>query len=77
VNPSLEDRIGDVKKIYYMFYIWGFTSAFFMYIWLSHFFPAPETYVGETVHDDRGETEIERSDSVEKRSTPEVRQLYV
>ena len=35
-----------------MFYIWGFTSAFLTYCILSHFFPANETLIPETVHED-------------------------
>ena len=35
-----------------MFYIWGFTSAFAAYCLLSHFFPAKETLIPATIHDD-------------------------
>lgn len=35
-----------------MFYFWGYTSAFVVYITLSHFFPAPETHVPATIYED-------------------------
>jgi NCS1 family nucleobase:cation symporter-1 len=43
-----------------MFYIWGFTSAFTAYCLLSHFFPATETLIPATLHED-----VETMDGVE------------
>jgi len=50
VNPKLASGVGGAKYIYDMFYIWGFTSAFVTYVVLSHFFPATETLIPETIH---------------------------
>lgn len=52
VNPSLFGKVGGAQYIYYMFYIWGFCSAFLTYIVLSHLFPARETLIEKTIHDD-------------------------
>ncbi|KAK0750328.1 allantoin permease [Schizothecium vesticola] len=52
VNPSITPKIGDANKIYFMFYFWGYTSAFVVYTLLSHFFPAPETHISATIYDD-------------------------
>ncbi|KAK7187833.1 hypothetical protein DPSP01_010878 [Paraphaeosphaeria sporulosa] len=52
VNPSLQKSIGDAQKIYYMFYFYGFTSAFVVYCSLSHFFPPTSTIVSRVVYDD-------------------------
>jgi hypothetical protein len=46
-----------------MFYIWGFTSAFCAYCVLSHFFPATETLIPATIHED-----IETMNGVEYKS---------
>ncbi|RDW64137.1 hypothetical protein BP5796_10639 [Coleophoma crateriformis] len=52
VNPSLANSIGGAKYIYDMFYLYGFTSAFLTYTALSHFFPAHDTLIPATIHDD-------------------------
>jgi len=52
VNPSLKGKIGNAGKLYAMFYIWGFFSAFFVYSALGLLFPAPETMVPATIHED-------------------------
>ncbi|KAM0498364.1 hypothetical protein ACHAPB_006418 [Verticillium nonalfalfae] len=52
VEPSLKKSIGGADKIYYMFYFWGFTSAFVVYVVLSLVFPAKETLIPETIYDD-------------------------
>ena len=35
-----------------MFYIWGFTSAFLIYSVLGKLFPARETLIEATIHED-------------------------
>ena len=35
-----------------MNYLYGFTSASFVYWSLSHFFPAPNTVLGASIYDD-------------------------
>lgn len=50
VNPKVD--AGGAKYIYYMFYIWGFTSAFTSYSLLSHFWPDANTLIPETIHGD-------------------------
>lgn len=52
VDPSLAPSVGDANKLYYMFYFWGYTSAFVVYALLSHFFPAQETHIPATIYDD-------------------------
>lgn len=52
VNPELAPSVGGASKLYYMFYFWGYTSAFVVYALLSHFFPAPETQIPSTIYDD-------------------------
>jgi NCS1 family nucleobase:cation symporter-1 len=52
VNPSIVGKIGGAQYIYDMFYLWGFSSAFLVYITLSHFFPAEETLIPATIHED-------------------------
>lgn len=52
VNPSLQGSIGDAQKIYYMFYLYGFTAAFVVYCGLSYVFPPKETFVERGVYDD-------------------------
>lgn len=39
-------------KVYYMFYFWGYSSAFISYSLLSYFFPSPETMVEATIYED-------------------------
>jgi NCS1 family nucleobase:cation symporter-1 len=73
VNPSLTGKVGGAEKIYDIFYLWGFSSAFVIYCVLSHFWPATETLIPATIHED-----IEVMDGVEYKndglSTPtEVR----
>ncbi|KAG4418386.1 hypothetical protein IFR04_008453 [Cadophora malorum] len=50
VNSKID--AGGAKYIYYMFYIWGFTSAFTSYCLLSHFWPDANTLIPETIHGD-------------------------
>ncbi|CAG8974778.1 hypothetical protein HYALB_00000390 [Hymenoscyphus albidus] len=50
VNPKLE--VHGAQYIYNMFYLWGFTSAFLCYAILSHFFPATETIIPETIKEE-------------------------
>jgi NCS1 family nucleobase:cation symporter-1 len=52
VNPSIVGKIRGAQYIYDMFYLWGFSSAFVVYITLSHFFPAEETLIPATIHED-------------------------
>ncbi|KAM7217986.1 allantoin permease [Rhypophila decipiens] len=52
VDPKLAPSVGDANKLYYMFYFWGYTSAFVVYTLLSYFFPAPETHLPATIFDD-------------------------
>jgi NCS1 family nucleobase:cation symporter-1 len=52
VDPSILPHIGGAEKLYYMFYFWGYTSAFIVYAGLSHFFPAPETIIPATIYED-------------------------
>ncbi|EHK96439.1 putative Uncharacterized permease [Glarea lozoyensis 74030] len=47
VNSDL--KVGGAQYIYNMFYLYGFTSAFVVYAALSHFFPATETLIPETI----------------------------
>ncbi|KAH8689069.1 putative allantoin permease [Talaromyces proteolyticus] len=51
VNPSIQLSAG-IRHIWEMNYLWGFSSAFFLYCVLSHFFPAKETLVKEAIHGD-------------------------
>jgi NCS1 family nucleobase:cation symporter-1 len=52
VNPALANKIGGSGKIYDMFYLWGFSSAFVIYVVLSKIFPAEETLIPATIHED-------------------------
>jgi len=52
VNTTLLGSIGGSDKIYDMFYLWGFFSAFVIYSVLSKVFPAKETLIPETIHED-------------------------
>ena len=52
VTPGLKGKIGNADKLYAMFYIWGFTSAFVIYSVLGKVFPAPETLIEVTIHED-------------------------
>ena len=52
VNPSLAKSIGNAGKIYDIFYLWGFTSAFVIYCGLSKLFPASETLIPASIHED-------------------------
>lgn len=52
VNPKLLPGIGGAYKIYTFFYIWGFTSAVVIYSALGLLFPAPETMIPATIHED-------------------------
>lgn len=51
VNPKLQKSVGDGVKVYYFFYLYGFTSAFVVYIALSHFFPASETLIEASIYE--------------------------
>jgi NCS1 family nucleobase:cation symporter-1 len=50
VNPSVQ--IGGAAYIYDIFYLYGFTSAFVVYAGLSWAFPARETLIPESIHED-------------------------
>lgn len=52
MNPDLLPSIGGAYKIYAFFYIWGFTSAFVIYSALGLIFPATETTIPATIHED-------------------------
>ncbi len=52
VNPDLASQIGGAQKLYYMFYFWGYSSAFVVYSLLSYFWPAEDTMVAHTILDD-------------------------
>jgi len=52
VNPSLTNKIGGAGKIYDMFYIWGFSSAFLFYCILSKIWPAQETLIPAAIYGD-------------------------
>jgi NCS1 family nucleobase:cation symporter-1 len=52
VNPSLTATVAGAVKIYDIFYLWGFFSAFAVYSLLSIVFPAAETLVPATVSGD-------------------------
>jgi NCS1 family nucleobase:cation symporter-1 len=52
VDPSLKASIGGADKLYYMFYFWGYTSAFVVYAALSYFFPAEETKIPAAIYED-------------------------
>jgi NCS1 family nucleobase:cation symporter-1 len=49
VNPSLTTEVGGAMKIYDMFYLWGFFSAFLVYSLLSTAFPATQTLIPATI----------------------------
>ncbi|KAM0331309.1 hypothetical protein ACHAQA_002979 [Verticillium albo-atrum] len=80
VAPSLRASIGGADKIYFMFYFWGFTSAFVVYVVLSYVFPAKETLIPETIYDDgdviegmrRAEGRSGDSDSAHEKSNIDV-----
>jgi len=76
VNPDLVGKIGDADKLYFMFYFWGYTSAFVVYAGLSHFFPAEETQIPETIYDDgdviSGEAEKADSDTPDDKKGYEI-----
>ncbi|KAK3319511.1 allantoin permease [Cercophora scortea] len=63
VNPDLADSIGDANKLYFMFYFWGYTSAFVVYSVLNYFFPNPDTKIPTTIYDDEEIVEAEDKDS--------------
>ncbi|KAI9729277.1 MAG: hypothetical protein M1834_006948 [Cirrosporium novae-zelandiae] len=44
-------NIGGASKIYSFNYLWGFTSAFVIYIVSSYVSPAKETLIKESIHD--------------------------
>ncbi|KAH8667465.1 allantoin permease [Tricladium varicosporioides] len=50
VNPKIS--AGGAQYIYDMFYLYGFTSAFVVYCLLSHFFPAQETLISESIFEE-------------------------
>jgi len=52
VNPDIAPHIGEAGKLYSMFYLYGYTSAFVVYSALSYFFPEPATKVPHTIYDD-------------------------
>jgi len=52
VNPALSNSIGGADKMYDVFYLWGYGSAFLVYVVLSKVFPATETLILATIHED-------------------------
>lgn len=50
VNTKL--NVGGAQYIYDMFYLYGFTSAFFVYSLLSHFYPAAGTIIPATINEE-------------------------
>lgn len=67
VNSEID--AGGAKYIYYMFYIWGFTSAFVIYVVLSHFWPNEATLIPETILGDEalyGECDVINGEEVSK-----------
>ncbi|KAJ9144557.1 Allantoin permease [Pleurostoma richardsiae] len=79
VNSSLAPSVGGAEKIYYMFYLWGYSSAFVIYILLSYFFPETHSQVAETIHGDQvileaamGELDSDSQDQDEKTVEPRV-----
>ncbi|KAH8178381.1 hypothetical protein LIA77_03463 [Sarocladium implicatum] len=65
VNPDLSESIGGAQKIYFMFYFWGFGSAFAIYCGLSWLFPPTGTMISETIYDDGQVLESGRLSDVE------------
>ena len=70
--------------MYYMFYFWGFTSAFLVYAGLSHFFPAPETIIPTTIYEDSDvisagslHEDKAESDAADEKKTVEVESSIV
>lgn len=54
VNPDVSIGTG-IRHLYNMNYLWGLFSAAIVYWSLSHFFPARETLLQESILDDRGD----------------------
>ncbi|KAK1753665.1 allantoin permease [Echria macrotheca] len=52
VNPAIGPTIGNADKVYFMFYFWGYTSAFVVYSALNYFWPHPETKIPAAIYDD-------------------------
>lgn len=50
VNPNL--HVPENGYIYNFNYLWGFTVAFALYSGLSYIWPAKETLISATIHDD-------------------------
>lgn len=50
VSPDID--IGGAVKIYDFNYLWGFSSAFVVYVVSSYVFPAADTLIPVTIHDD-------------------------
>ncbi|EOO03177.1 putative ncs1 allantoate transporter protein [Phaeoacremonium minimum UCRPA7] len=79
VNPSIAPSVGGAKKIYYMFYFWGYSSAFLVYGLLGYFWPEKSTEVAATIYgdDDIVEAAIGAGDSesqTEKNPVEEVKE---
>ncbi|KAF2722915.1 hypothetical protein K431DRAFT_345114 [Polychaeton citri CBS 116435] len=51
VNPSIKISSG-IQHVYDINYLWGFSSAFFLYWLLSTIFPAKETLISASITDD-------------------------
>jgi nucleobase:cation symporter-1, NCS1 family len=52
VTPSIKPTLNGIEKIYYMFYFWGYTSAFVVYCVLCHIWPEKDTMIPATIYDD-------------------------
>lgn len=51
VNTSIELSDG-IKHVWDMYYIWGLSSAFFVYWALNYFWPAEKTIISRAIHQD-------------------------
>lgn len=51
VNTNLKISDG-INHVYEMYYLWGFTSAWVVYWALSRVWPAEETLIKATIHED-------------------------
>ncbi|CAH0025583.1 unnamed protein product, partial [Clonostachys rhizophaga] len=75
LDTSLKPYIGNAIYVYYMYYFYGFTSAFAVYSGLSYLFPARETYVPHLITGEESLTPTEGVDmeiDTEKNGTSKV-----
>lgn len=73
VNPSIKPTLNGAEKVYYMFYFWGYTSAFVVYCVLCHFWPEKDTMIAAIIYSDGelvdGRSEERSLDMPEKKAT--------